>query len=317
MCAALIFAAALGAQAQRGAGWAGARQGQPGKDLNAVYFSDSKRGWVAGDDGLVLHTEDGGGVWTQQRIETKEAINDIYFRDKADGYLLAGNQIFTTEDGGATWHLATRFQAQTFAGAEPELYSARFTSKKRGWVVGSLSRGERVVDSLVLNTSDGGTSWNRLRVPVTDELIHLDFDGDKRGWIVGSGGRILHTMDGGETWSLQLSGTKATLYHVDFQGDERGWAVGERGTILRTDNGGITWSAARSPVKTTLLSVKFVDKDEGWVVGRNGVILHSGDGGRTWLQQEAGTQQNLYALFFDKKTGWAIGGDGFVLRYER
>lgn len=319
LCAALFLTAAFaaGGRAQQGAGWAGGRQGQPGKDLNAVYFSDSKRGWAAGDDGLVLHTEDSGRAWTRQRIETKESINDIYFRDKEDGYLLAGNQIFTTVDGGATWAAATRFLAQTFGGAEPELYSARFTSKKRGWVVGSLSRGESVVDSLVLYTSDGGTSWNRQRVPVPDELIHLDFDGDKRGWIVGSGGRILHTRDGGESWRLQESGTKAALYHVDFRGDDLGWAVGEKGTILRTADGGETWSAVRPPVRSTLLSVKFVNDEEGWVVGRGGVILRSEDSGQTWLQQESGTRQNLYALFFDKKIGWAVGGDGLVLRYER
>ena len=70
-------------------------------------------------------------------------------------------------------------------------------------------------------------------------------------------------------------------------------------------------------MRTTLLSVKFVNDDEGWIVGRGGVILRSEDGGQTWLQQDSGTRQNLYALFFDKKLGWAVGGDGLVLRYER
>jgi photosystem II stability/assembly factor-like uncharacterized protein len=298
-------------------GWVGGRKGQAGKDLNAVYFADSKRGWVAGDGGLVLHTEDGGGTWTRQRVETRDAVNDIYFRDKEDGYLLAANQIFVTEDGGATWRTQTRFMPQTFGGAEPELYSVRFTSKKRGWIVGSLSRGESVVDSLVLSTTDGGASWYRQRVPVSDELIHLDFDGDKRGWIVGSGGRVLHTRDGGDSWQLQNSGTTSALYHVDFQGDEHGCAVGEKGTILLTDDGGESWRKVGAPVGTTLLSVKFVNDEEGWAVGRGGVILRTDDGGQSWLQQETKTRQNLYALFFDKKTGWAVGGDGLVLRYER
>ncbi len=314
-CAALLLAA--GAQAQGGEGWSGGRRGQPGKDLNAVYFSDSKRGWVAGDGGLVLHTEDGGRTWARQAIETREAVSDVYFRDKENGYLLAGPQIFASEDGGATWRLSTRFLAQTFGGAQPDLYSVRFTSKKRGWVVGSLSRGENVVDSLVLYTDNGGASWQRQRVPVRDELIHLDFDGDRRGWIVGTGGRILHTRDGGESWTLQNSGTTAALYHVDFEGDERGWAVGERGTILRTEDGGLTWRPVPAPVRTTLLSVKFVNKDEGWAVGRGGIILRSDDGGLTWKAQESRTRLHLYALFFDKKTGWAVGGDGLVLRYER
>ena len=324
VCAALLLAlfvgAALdgrgGARAQSG-GWAGERRGQAGKDLNTVYFADSKRGWVAGDGGLVLHTADGGRTWSPQRVETRDGVNDIYFRDKEDGYLLAGDRIFTTEDGGATWRMSSRFQSATFGGADPELYSVRFTSKKRGWIVGSLSRGDRVIDSLVLYTDDGGSSWQRLRVPVQDELIHLDFDGDKRGWIVGAGGRVLHTRDAGETWALQTSNTKATLYHVDFNGDDRGWAVGERGTILRTRDGGATWEAVGAPVRATLLSVKFVNDEEGWIVGRGGVILRSGDGGQTWLVQESSTKQNIYALYLDKKTGWAVGGDGLVLRYER
>lgn len=315
LCAALLLPAGL--RAQDGAGWVSERRGPAGKDLNAVYFSDSKRGWVGGDNGLVLRTEDGGRTWARQQVETKEGVSDLYFRDKADGYLLAGNQILVTEDGGASWRPAARFQASTFSGAAPDLYSVRFTSKRRGWVVGSLSRGDSVVDSLVLQTTDGGGSWNRQRVPVKDELIHLDFDGDNRGWIVGAQGRILHTRDGGETWTLQESGTTATLYHVEFRGDERGWAVGERGTILRTTDGGETWAAALSPVKTTLLSVKFVNDEEGWAVGRGGVIIRTEDGGQTWLQQETKTRQHLYALFFDKKTGWAVGGDGLVFRYER
>jgi photosystem II stability/assembly factor-like uncharacterized protein len=313
--AAVIGTSAAGAWAQTG--WVSVRGVAAVGDLNAVYFHDSKRGWAGGDGGTVVRTEDGGRNWTRQSIQTKDAVNDIYFRDKEDGYLLAGDAIFVSEDGGATWRQATRFQPATFGGAEPELYSVRFTSKKRGWIVGSLSRRDRVIDSLVLQTTDGGTSWQRQRVPVQDELIHLDFDGDKRGWIVGSAGRILHTRDGGDSWTLQNSGTEAALYHVEFRGDDDGWAVGERGTILRTTNGGTDWQAVASPVKSTLLSVKFVNKEEGWAAGRGGVILRTDDSGRTWVVQQTGTKANLYALFMDKKFGWAAGAAGLLLRYDR
>src|SRR5215204_225906 len=207
LCAALLLATCAGAARAQELGWTGGRQGVQGKDLNAVHFVDSKRGWVAGDGGVVLHTRDGGRSWTRQTVATKASFNDVYFRNEEDGYLLAGAEIFTTEDGGETWQAATSFKAQTFGGAEPELYSVRFTSKKRGWVVGSLTRGENVVDSLVLSTDNGGSSWRRQRVPVKDELIHLDFDGDRRGWVVGSGGRVLHTRDGGLTWDVQDAGT--------------------------------------------------------------------------------------------------------------
>ena len=315
---ALCSAAAGGWPAgARAVSWEAVRRGDAGKDLNAVYFVDSKRGWAGGDDGLVLRTEDGGRTWTRLEIAATDSINDIYFRDREDGYVLAGNRVLVTEDGGHSWRESGKFLPAAFGGALPELYSVRFASKKRGWIVGSVSRRDTVVDSLVLSTADGGQTWTRQRVATRDELIHLDFSGEKRGWIVGAAGTVLHTRDGGETWARQVSNTRATLYHVDFRNEREGWIVGERGTILRTVNGGETWVPAASPVRSTLLSVEFVSEDDGWAVGRGGVILRSADGGLTWVQQESRTRQHIYALYMDKKQGWAVGGDGLILQYER
>jgi len=298
-------------------GWAAARRGEAGKDLNTVYFADSKRGWIGGDDGFVSYTTDGGRSWTRQALDTTDAVNDIYFRNKEDGYLLAGNRVFKTDDSGRTWRASTSFLPKDFAGALAELYSVRFSSKKKGWVIGSLSRGDTVVDSLLNYTNDEGASWLRKTAPVREELIHLDFVSDARGWIVGAAGTILYTEDAGETWTVQRSAVSGTLYHVDFRNDKKGWVVGERGTVLRTVDGGAIWSKINVPVRNTLLSVQFVDDDNGWIVGRGGVILRSSDGGATWVRQDSKTEQNLYALYFEKKYGWAVGGDGLVLQYER
>jgi photosystem II stability/assembly factor-like uncharacterized protein len=298
-------------------GWEAARRGPAGKDLNAVYFADSKRGWIAGDGGFLSRTEDGGRSWSPLTVGTTDAVNDVYFRNKENGYLLAGNRIFSTSDSGRTWAEIRRFMPADFDRAMPELYSVRFSGKKRGWVVGSISRRDTVVDSLLIYTNDSGASWQRLRLPTREELIHLDFVSDRRGWIVGAAGTILYTESGGETGTPQRTGTTATLYHVDFRNERTGWVVGERGTVLRTTDGGATWVPVTVNVRNTLLSVQFVDEDEGWIVGRGGVILHSSDGGRTWARQESKTTQNLYALFVEKKKGWAVGGDGVVLQYER
>ncbi|HEX8843860.1 MAG TPA: YCF48-related protein [Pyrinomonadaceae bacterium] len=311
----LLIVSAHVARAQTG--WTAVQGSVAEKDLNTVYFADQKRGWVAGDDGFVSRTTDSGVTWTKQAVTTTDAINDIYFRNKDNGYLLAGSSIFRTDDGGQTWTEIRRYSASEYGGSVAELYSIRFSGSKRGWVVGSISSNDVVVDSLVIYTNDGGKSWQRQRVPTKQELIHVDFADEKRGWIVGVGGTILHTEDGGETWSEQLSHTKVTLYHVDFRNNRLGWAVGERATILRTEDGGLTWTAIGSPVRATFLSVEFPDEKAGWIVGRGGVILRSDDGGRTWIQQETRTKQNLYALFMDKKRGWAVGASGIVLGYER
>jgi photosystem II stability/assembly factor-like uncharacterized protein len=297
------------------AGWVPSKINTNGNDLNSVYFLDNKRGWVGGDGGYLSHTEDGGQTWVRQNVGTKAAINDIYFRDKEAGFLLAGNSIFVTRDG-TSWTQSRIFLPEEFEGADVELYSVRFSSKKKGWVVGSISKRERVVDSILVFTDDAGESWQRQRAPSRLELIHIDFVSDKRGWIVGDGGTILFTRDGGASWTKQNVAINGTLYHIDFRGDKNGWVVGERGTLLRTTDGGETWTVIPTNVNVTLLSIQFLNDDEGWAIGRSGTILRSSDEGKTWIKQESTTRQNLYSLNINKKIGWVVGGAGTVLRYE-
>src|SRR5215213_6459408 len=276
-CAVIVLLTLAGAA--KAQGWTTIKLSTGGNDLNSVYFIDSKRGWVGGDGGYLSRTEDGGQSWVRQTVSTTAAINDIYFRDKEAGFFLAGNSIFITRDNGSSWNQSKIFAPEEFDGAVVELYSVRFSSKNKGWVVGSVSKRDRVVDSILVYTDDGGGSWRRQRAPSRLELIHIDFVSDKRGWNVGADGTVLFTRDAGESWTKQNTGTNVTLYHVDFRGDKRGWAVGERGTLLRTTDGGETWTAIPTNVNVTLLSVHFQNDDDGWVIGRNGTILRSSDEG--------------------------------------
>lgn len=311
----VLFAAANSANAQ--SGWAPIKLNTGGNDLNTVYFIDSKRGWVGGDGGYLSRTEDSGASWIRQTVSTKAAINDIYFRDKEAGFFLAGNSIFVTRDNGASWTQLKIFSPEEFDGADVELYSIRFANKKKGWVVGSISKRDRVVDSVLVHTDNGGETWRRQRAPSRLELIHVDFVSDKRGWIVGDGGTILFTRDGGQSWTKQNAPVSGTFYHVDFRNDKKGWVVGERGVLLRTTDGGETWTAVPTNVNVTLLSVHFMNDDDGWAIGRGGTILTTTDQGRSWTLQQSPTKQNLYSLNFNKKIGWVVGGEGIILRYER
>ena len=313
--AALVVFLALAGSA-RAQGWIPSRINTGGNDLNTVYFLDSKRGWVGGDGGYLSSTQDGGQTWVRQNVATKAAINDIYFRDKEAGFFLAGNSIFITRDANS-WVQSRIFLPEEFEGADVELYSVRFSSKKKGWVVGSISKRERVVDSILVYTDDGGETWRRQRAPSRVELIHIDFVSDKRGWIVGDAGTVLFTRDAGASWVKQNVNVSSTLYHVDFRDDRNGWVVGERGTLLRTTDGGETWTVIPTNTNVTLLSIQFLNDDEGWAIGRSGTILRSSDEGKTWIPQESTTKQNLYSLNFNKKIGWVVGGAGVALRYER
>lgn len=289
-----------------------------GADLVTVYFTSSDKGFVAGDDGYLAVTYDGGRNWTKKELGIDDTINEIYFRNDENGYLVAGRRMMITRDGGDTWQETQINRPGEFKTSTPEYLSIRFADKKRGIIVGSLlNKQNRVVDSLVMRTENGGESWQRIVAPSKKELFHLDFVGSNRCWIVGDDGLILFSDNGGASFAVQRSGTLLDLYNVDFRDENEGYAVGSKGTILRTETGGAVWESVKTAFPQTFLRVDFADDKNGVVVGYDGTILRSNDKGRTWAKQTSRTAEHLYGLFFVKKYGWAVGAKGTILQYDR
>ena len=286
-------------------------------DLVAVYFTSPTRGWVAGDDGYLASTVDGGKSWSKYPLNTTEDINEIYFRNEKNGYLVAGRKMFITQDSGRTWQETLIYRPSDFRAGTPEFLSIRFADKKYGYVIGSLlDRKGDVIDSLLMRTDDEGMTWRRQIAPTKAELFHLDFSGNSHGWIVGDKGVILATTDRGETWRPQNSGTSRALFAVDFLDDNEGYVVGGGGTILRTIDGGRHWEPVRSGQTFTLKRVNFADDRNGWIVGFNGSILRSQDGGRTWEKVETSSTARIFGLYITKRYGFAVGERGLILEYS-
>lgn len=314
----LVFAVTLSAQSfYAQSGW-NVNQGKGAGDLVAVYFTSADKGWIAGDKGYLAQTRDGGRNWTRQTLETDENINEIYFRNDSNGYLVAGKKMYITRDAGRNWQETKIYKPADFRNLTPEFLSIRFPGKKLGFVVGSLlNKNEEVVDSLLMRTEDGGETWTRMGISPKVELYHLDFIDDSYGWIVGDKGMILMTYDGGLSWIRQKSGTDKALYNVDFRDENEGYAVGARGTILRTENGGQVWEKVETKFPASFLRVDFADSKNGWIVGYGGSILRSNDRGKSWIAQANDSKANLYGLFTAKKYAWAVGAGGVVLQYQR
>ena len=287
-------------------------------DLVAVFFTSAERGFIAGDKGYLAFTIDGGANWTKQTIDTTDDINEIYFRNNENGYIVAGKKMFMTGDGARSWREVSIFNPIDFKSGTPEFLSVRFADKKRGFVIGSvINKNDEVVDSVVMRTDDGGETWARINIPSKMELYHIDFANSSRGWIVGDKGTILATFDGGVNWQVQKTGIDKALYNVDFKDSENGFAVGGRGTILRTENGGEIWEPVKTSFLNTFMRVNFADDKNGFVVGYGGAILRTSDKGKTWIKQNNDSKANLYGLFVTKKYGWAVGAKGLVMKYQR
>lgn len=286
-------------------------------DLLSVFFTSSDKGFIGGDNGYFAFTNDGGTSWIRHQLNTKDSLNEIYFRDNNNGYLLVGKKIFLTNDGGKSWRENVVLNPTDFAGLIPEFLSIRFADKKRGWIVGSVAnKYEEVVDSLVLHTIDGGETWQKVITPSNKmELYHLSFNNDL-GWIVGDNGLIIKTEDDGATWTIQKSGTDVSLYNVDFRDKKNGIIVGSSGTILRTENGGQSWEKVNSSTTKSLLRVTFINDKTGWIVGSGGTILRTDDKGKSWVKQSSQTEESMYGLFSDKKNNsWVVGKKGLILKY--
>jgi len=72
-------------------------------DLNAVFFVNDKNIWIAGNDGVLLHSTDRGNSWQQIRFR-EYSYYAIQFINEMEGYIAGENgTLIYTSDGGINW----------------------------------------------------------------------------------------------------------------------------------------------------------------------------------------------------------------------
>ncbi len=168
--------------------------------LRAVYFLDHNHGWVAGSNGTLLKTTDGGTTWKKLLPLTKDTLHDVFFADEHNGWLVAERDLLKlasndeprsyllrTEDGGVSWR---RVVPKTNMNAR--LLRLVFADARRGWVFGETGT--------VLATTDGGVRWTAQSAPTRFLLLGGTLINDSRLSLVGAGATIIQTSDGGLTW---------------------------------------------------------------------------------------------------------------------
>ncbi|MEA5570985.1 photosynthesis system II assembly factor Ycf48 [Calothrix sp. UHCC 0171] len=108
-----------------------------------------------------------------------------------------------------------------------------------GFLVGS--------DSTLLETKDGGNSWDTIALQLDEETFRFNsvsFSG-KEGWIVGEPSLMLHTTDEGKSWSRiplseKLPGSPINIVAL---GTNKAEMVTNVGAIYETNDGGKNWKA--------------------------------------------------------------------------
>lgn len=288
--------------------------------LHAVHFLDQNRGWVAGSNGVLLTTNDGGRTWKRLNPATQDNLRDVYFANEQSGWLVCERDVFKlktndeprtyllkTDDGGMSWLPV----ALSGSDVNARLVRAVFSDQDHGWAFGE--------SGALFATRDGGASWARQLLPTRHLVLGGVFVDESHGWLVGAGATILQTADGGSTWhsGIVRDGAGVRFTATSFVGNRLGWAVGTGGRVFATTDAGRTWTEQKSNVNFDLIDVKFVDAAEGWAAGAQGTLLHTADGGAHWMVVSSGTSHALERVFFvDQNHGWAVGFGGTIISYS-
>ena len=227
-----------------------------GTRFRTVYFMTDRQGLVAGDDGILMATEDGGSTWRKLESSTDRNLVSIQFI--GDKGWIAGYDgvILHSADGGQTW------VKQKSTTTQP-LESIYFTDAEHGWAVGWVGT--------LVRTTDGGQTWKLIDLPEDFwTFSSVYFRDNDNGWIVGFQGRILRTRDGGLTWKALPSPVSNWLTSVRFDRQGRGWIAADS-DLLVSEDGGETWRAI--PIEDSIFVGHIQPAgDTLWAVGLFGLL---------------------------------------------
>ncbi len=270
--------------------------------LNSIFMPPSTSNviFAAGNNGVILKSNDNGNTWTNQNSSVNNALRAIYFTDANTGYVAgASGIILKTTNGGINW-------TQQSSGTTFLLRSIYFTDANTGYIVGS--------GGTILKTTNGGGTWNALSSGTTLSLTSILFQNPNTGFIVGLGGTLLKTINSGLNWTVQTSGTSTNLNSITFNGPDKGMCVGNNGVILKTIDSGQTWNTLNAPTAYPLFSIIPTGPDTFITSGGSGIIFKTTNGGTSWIEEENLTSQTLNSLRLINNEIFACGGSGKIIK---
>ena len=277
-------------------------------NLTELYFTDILTGWVVGEKGTIISTNDGGRIWKNIDSGTDKDLYSIAFHKDGKQAWIVGREatILETINGGKSWNSLK-------TGYEEEFYAVDICDgNKAVCIVGS--------NGIILKKKIGKIRWKRIRSSAKETIwsVHFSQEG-KLGCAVGAHGTILVSNNEGNTWQKKRVETMASLYSSTVLRDNKTiWVVGDEGTILVSRNEGKIWENRPYPMSAWdgwLNSADFSYNGEtGWVVGASGTMLNTADGGVSWSKYTIeGVQDLVNIMYQNEETIWVIGNNGIIL----
>ena len=265
--------------------------------LKGIQMISTNEGWGCGDAGAMIHTTNAGTNWSLLTL-TGSDLHQLVFKDASNGIVVGDNgTIFTTTNAGTNWiskNSGTSAQLRGVGFAGSSTYFAvgddgaaiKSTDDGNTWTnltTGTIERflcitafnqnvwiGAR--NGLILFSNNGGTSFNSMSNPATDDIKDIQFIDGSVGFACGSNSFFMYTSNGGINWTSRSSGIQVGLNGLHFVNQNQGWTVGGTGTLYSTTNAGSNWIALQSQTGQDLNSIHSFDNVNAWAVGNSGVI---------------------------------------------
>jgi len=275
--------------------------------------------WVAGFNGTVYRTTDGGQNWIPTAgVISAEALACIEALDATTAFVGGGGpgwgggnvKIYRTTNGGQSWGTV-----YTAPGGSSFWNWIHFFDAQNG--IAQSDPPTPGGNFLIVKTSDGGTTWTPIANPPDANnnefgvFNGFHFYDNQNGWFGtghppfvpgGNAGRVFRTTDGGNTWTAFASGNGESVNAVRFVSPTAGIRTSDSPPYLaRSVDGGQTWAEVSNlPVAnilylTAATGVVTASLNQLWVYGEasSPFILTSIDDGATWQEQAiSGTVQN-------------------------
>ncbi len=227
-------------------------------------------------------------------------VQDMDLLTENEGWVLTGQQVFWTGDGGTQWTNITPTDASL-----AYINAVFFKDTLNGWIMGQSEE-----QFVFYYTTDGGKSWQSLPfdgLSLDDDTrqsrVYLSFMDTATGWMVFklpsssnfSRGLLFRTEDGGKSWRLLNIPLGEPMHFANAQ---NGWlAGGPAGTqLFKTEDGGNTWLPITIPVEkaenTRLLYGSPILAEDGRVLvpiliegeyQKEARIYATQDGGASWV----------------------------------
>ncbi len=195
----------------------------------------------------------------------------------------------------------------------------------------------------ILYSDDEGRNWEQAEVPVSSDLVAINFPTPQKGWAVGHDGVVLHSSDAGATWVKQFDGCTAAQVAANYylggsdcskchddnhkkyqaQTDNADAAIAQESHSASDIPPELMFSVQRlveeGPDKP-FLDVWFEDESTGYIVGVFNLIFRTTNGGKIWKpifdRTENPKELHLTAIRRIGDDLYISGEQGMVLKYN-